>query len=147
MNFDAGIDWREALLLAVGLLAVYIAVVFYRFRRLRGSWLGRADERPEGWRESPRAVADARYLEAVEREVAQLRDELTAVRGEFAALRDELRHQVAQVRASQSASPLYSDAMQMAARGCDAGQIAERCGLSRAEADLVVALAQKRDAG
>jgi hypothetical protein len=48
---------------------------------------------------------------------------------------------------AQSASPLYNDAMQMAIQGHDATTIAHRCGIARAEADLVVALARNRHEG
>jgi hypothetical protein len=46
------------------------------------------------------------------------------------------------MRASQTVSPIYGDAMQMAAAGYDPAMIAERCGIARAEAELVVALAK-----
>jgi hypothetical protein len=58
-----------------------------------------------------------------------------------------LRQEVAQMKASHSVSPLYTDAMQMAMLGHDAGTISERCGIARAEAELVVALAQSQNAG
>lgn len=79
-----------------------------------------------------------------EAEMLQMREELDALRGEFAGLRDDLRHEAAQIKASQSVSPLYSDAMQMASAGHPAMKIAERCGISRAEAELVVALVKSQ---
>jgi hypothetical protein len=48
---------------------------------------------------------------------------------------------------AQGASPLYNDAMQMAIQGHDATTIAHHCGIARAEADLVVALARNRHEG
>jgi hypothetical protein len=79
---------------------------------------------------------------SLENEVFQLRDEVDAVRGELAALRSDMLHELAQMRASQTVSPIYGDAMQMAAAGYDPSMIAERCGIARAEAELVVALAK-----
>lgn len=79
-----------------------------------------------------------------EAELAQMRDELDALRGEFSGLREDLRHEAAQIKATQSVSPLYSDAMQMASAGHPAMKIAERCGISRAEAELVVALVKSQ---
>lgn len=79
--------------------------------------------------------------------MAQLRDEVDAIRGELAALREDMLQELAHFEASQSASPLYGDAMQMAAAGYDAAIIAERCGIARAEAELVVALAKSQERG
>lgn len=82
---------------------------------------------------------------ALEQEVSQLRDEVDAIRGELAALRGDMQHELAHLRASQTVSPIYGDAMQMAVSGYDPAAIAERCGIARAEAELVVALAKSQD--
>lgn len=82
---------------------------------------------------------------ALEQEVSQLRDEVDAIRGELAALRGDMLHELAHLRASQTISPIYGDAMQMAVSGYDPAAIAERCGIARAEAELVVALAKSQD--
>ena len=84
-------------------------------------------------------------MRGVESEVAQMRHELDTVRGEFAALREEMRQETAQMRANQTVSPLYGDAMQMAVTGYGADVIAERCGISRAEAELVASLVKNRE--
>ncbi len=81
----------------------------------------------------------------VAQEVAQLREELDAIRGELAALREDMLHEMAHMRATQSVSPIYGDAMQMAAAGYEPALIAERCGIARAEAELVVALAKSQE--
>lgn len=97
-------------------------------------------------------LARQAIMTGVAREVGQLRDELDALRGAFAALRDDVQalhdafeQEVQILRATQNASPLYSDAMQMALLGHDAITISERCGISRAEAELVIALVKKKD--
>jgi hypothetical protein len=82
---------------------------------------------------------------ALEQEVSQLRDEVDAIRGELAALRGDMLHELAHLRASQTVSPIYGDAMQMAVSGYDPAAIAERCGIARAEAELVVALAKSQN--
>lgn len=82
-------------------------------------------------------------LAAAERAVAecsQLRDEVAIMRGELASIRIEMTRQLERIQATQNVAPIYGDAMQMAAAGYDAAAIAERCGVARAEADLVVAL-------
>ena len=92
--------------------------------------------------EAPDAAMDA--SPGVNAELAQMREELDALRAEFAALRSEVQQEAAQIKAAQSVSPLYSDAMQMASAGHGAAVIAERCGISRAEAELVVALVKSQ---
>ncbi|MBK1680569.1 DUF2802 domain-containing protein [Rhodocyclus tenuis] len=114
------------------------------------------------WNEPPpQQLADQRDVEAHERELAHLRALSAAlservatldtslkslrseVRGELAALREELRREVDEVNTAQHVSPLYGEAMQMALQGADASAISERCGIARAEAELVVALTRK----
>ena len=96
------------------------------------------------WEAAAAGVADENVRQALAEEVAQLRDEVDAIRGELAALRDDMQHELAQLRAAQSMSPIYGDAMQLAAAGYDPALIAERCGIARAEAELVVALAKSQ---
>lgn len=67
----------------------------------------------------------------LEREVRQLRDEV-------AALREELT----ELKAASRVSPQYADAMALAQRGLTAQDVADRCGISLAEAELVWALAR-----
>lgn len=163
---DLALGWREGLLGLIALLALYMLIVLLRMRRLRQpakpvsvpplpiepsvSAPAADDETSAETDEAltytidrsappPPMLAD-QFVANVERELAQMRDELDSLRGEFAALREEWRHEVAHLRASQTVSPLYSDAMQMAMAGYGAEVVAERCGISRAEADLVVAL-------
>ena len=99
-----------------------------------------------------RAATDAtvppeeRLYRSLENEVFQLRDEVDSLRGELAALRQDMLNDLGQMRASQTVSPIYSDAMQMAVSGYDPAMIAERCGIARAEAELVVALAKSQNA-
>jgi len=88
-----------------------------------------------------------------------LRRDLYQLRCELGELRDELRAEVLAMRedllqapapsldSPQATSPLYSDAMQLAVQGHDATTIARHCGIARAEADLVVALARRRGEG
>lgn len=83
------------------------------------------------------------------RDVAQLRAELGEQRKEIADLAARLRsheEQVATGAAAKGASPEYDEALVFARRGFDDETIAERCGITVAEAALVRALAQ-RDAG
>ncbi len=83
----------------------------------------------------------------LERELESLRRDLASLRGEMQELRQEVQQELAQLRAGQSVSPLYSDAMQMAMAGYSAQMIAERCGIARAEAEMVVGLARSQQGG
>lgn len=100
---------------------------------------------PPAWEEAPAALAEEVLRSGLEQELDQLREEVDAIRGELAALRADMHHELASLRASQSVSPIYGDAMQLAVSGYDAAAIAERCGIARAEADLVIALAKNQD--
>lgn len=75
----------------------------------------------------------------VETEVRQLQEQLNQARSEISRLHEE----VSQLQAAQKVSPLYNEAMALAVRGVDAAGVAGRCGISIAEAELVVALSQK----
>ncbi len=97
-------------------------------------------------------LAQEAFMAGVERELEQLREEMDALRGalaglreEVAGLREELQQEIHSSRTAQNVSPLYSDAMQMAILGHDALTISERCGIARAEAELVVALVRNKD--
>lgn len=97
------------------------------------------------WDRPPTDFAERQLRLSLEREVEALREELDALRGAFASLREEVRQEVSGIKAQQSVSPFYRDAMQMALSGAAADTIAERCGIARGEADLVVALVRGND--
>jgi len=160
---------REAVLVLIALVALYIAVVLWRMRRL-----GNGQEKPvpapfapvisvpppvvapavadvvdepapaDDERAAPRREMDDRQDSELAQELALLRDEVDVMRGELAALREDMLQEMAHLRAAQTVSPIYGDAVQMAAAGYDAAAIAERCGIARAEAELVVALARSQ---
>ena len=96
------------------------------------------------WEAAAASVSEENVRQTLAQEVAQLRDEVDAIRGELAALREDMQHELAHLRAAQSMSPIYGDAMQLAVAGYDPALIAERCGIARAEAELVVALAKSQ---
>lgn len=146
---------REGVLGLIVLIALYVLVMLWRMRHhLKRDAQGSPAMPPV--EPSPHAVAvaaeplpasglaDAVMTQGVERELAQLREEVDAIRGELAALRDDMQSELGHMRATQSVSPIYGDAMQMAVAGYDAAMISERCGIARAEAELVVALARSQ---
>ena len=162
---------REGLIGLIALVAVYIVFVLLRMFRLRQPGELVSERTQEGatppdesaeallppslpeaesaaesaWERAPAKMAEEVLRSGLEQELAQLREEVDAIRGELAALRGDMHNELASLRASQSVSPIYGDAMQLAVSGYDAAAIAERCGIARAEADLVVALAKSQE--
>ncbi len=75
--------------------------------------------------------AETLALTELESQVRQLRGEVTALREELTELKEARR-----------ISPLYADAAALAHRGFDARGVAEECGISVAEAELVLAMSK-----
>jgi len=66
--------------------------------------------------------------------------ELERMRGEVAGLKDT----IAQLKAARRVSPQYNEAMALAQRGMDKQNIADECGISIGEAELVLALSRNK---
>ncbi|MCP5268412.1 MAG: DUF2802 domain-containing protein [Zoogloeaceae bacterium] len=173
MNFeDLAIGWREALLGVVVLLVVYVLLVFSRLRRLRqaapasdhtvpvghdappaesaaGPIALAPNELPFPWNEPPppppEPDSESARLMAAEAEIVELRKEVAVLRDELVSMRDGFSQKLERVQSTQHVAPIYGDAMQMAVAGYDAQAIAERCGVARAEAELVVALIRNQE--
>lgn len=162
---------REGVLALIFLVALYIGLVLFRMRRLTGQPRSTEDREPPlvgaasqdvaatspepavshsddedaaAFQMTSSRMANELLNDGLERELAQLRNEVDIMRGELSALREDMLQEMAHLRATQTVSPIYGDAMQMAAAGYDAAMIAERCGIARAEAELVVALARSQ---
>jgi hypothetical protein len=78
-------------------------------------------------------------------EVARLRFQIEALEASQAAMRediDSLRGEIEALRNARNVAPHYSEAVMLAQRGLDSAAIAERCGISVSEAELVAALAR-----
>lgn len=74
---------------------------------------------------------------------AETRERLTAMDSTLAELRerfDGLAGEIDALRRGPQSSGQYREAVELAQRGAEADVVAERCGISRAEADLIVAL-------
>jgi len=68
---------------------------------------------------------------------------------QFAALQeraDALSKELDAARRGPKSSGQYREAVEMAEQGLDAAAVADNCGISRAEADLIVALYRSRNA-
>jgi len=143
----------EILGLAAALPAVYVAIRLYQARRSRSrrpaSGDGASGEEAFVERPQPSARHDGFQVELevqqLRRDVAELRAELAEQRREVASLTARLHAQHEQFHggvAKAGGSPEYDEALVFARRGLDVEAIAERCGITVAEAALVRALAQ-----
>ncbi len=151
---------REGVIFLIALVALYMLIVILRMRRLRrapeiaaekaapvatAGPAQMATDAGETWARASEGMAGDALRRGLEQEIDQLRDEVDSIRGELAALRGDMKQELAYLRASQTVSPIYGDAMQMAASGYEPAATAERCGIARAEAELVVALAKSQE--
>ena len=87
-------------------------------------------------------TARRQALQAQRDLVALQQDEIDRLVHDITALQDELER----LREQPTSSPEYSEASVLAAQGLNAEMIAARCGISLAEAELVLSLA-RRDTG
>ena len=92
------------------------------------------------------------FMRAARRQTRQeqlARERLDAMTAELSLLRekvDALGVALDDIRRGPKTSGQYREAVEMAERGLDAEALAENCGISRAEADLIVALYRSRAA-
>jgi len=145
------ITWREVLLLLVGVLAVYVAEMLLLLRR--GSLPGwRFWQRGAEQQAQVRALMELRRdVEALQRDLAVLRVEgaTTPLTKPAPAPGTELS--VASAGRSSPAAPAvpapnlppgsaYAEAIRLARAGYPVTALVRDCGLSRGEADLIMAL-------
>lgn len=114
------ITWKELLVGAILVLAVYIAELLLLMYSSRGRGL-------RIWQRG----AQARELHELRKEVAELKDRV--VRLEATPVPARPNHE-------EAPSTPYSRAFTLAKQGMDVGEVAASCGISRAEAELIVAM-------
>lgn len=161
MTFGA----REIIWLLIAVLVVYVLLQLLRLRRAspsRPAPLEVASGTPvpdEGVvedtvpvaardevRERAERIALELEVQQLRRDIGQLRTEIDTQRREIGRLAGdlgELRDTVAGVEATQRVSPQYNEAVMLARRGLSAEAVAERCGISVAEAALVRSMIQR----
>jgi Protein of unknown function (DUF2802) len=118
------ITWRELLVVVIAVLAIYVAEVLLLLR-----WSGR---RVSLWARSESRPED-QALNAVSLEIGELRSQVARLQSELDRLKS----------ATPSAISPYNQAIQMARQGLSASEVSSRCGISRGEAELIVALYRK----
>jgi hypothetical protein len=159
MDFT-GFGWRDVFFLALALAAVYLVVALLglaRLRRRREPSLTDTPTEPLAPTFEPSIQAkesDTDYAAAelvamdfspapaapfaAHLALTELEAEVKHLRADVSALREEL----AELKAARRISPLYADAAALARRGFDARGVASECGISVAEAELVMAMSR-----
>ena len=130
MDFSA-IGWKEALFAVVVILALYVGFALLRLIKPRTAAM------------PPAAPVDDAPLRGLQTEMIGVRAQLDALQAGFDALTSEIE----QIKAARAVSPQYNDALSLAQKGMRPEDIAETCGISVGEADLVCALARSRQEG
>ena len=127
MEFFENFGLHELVIGTAALLGVYSGIVIIRLARL---------SRPRApapvWKQDPAEFGQQVVNSGIEAELAELR-------GEVAALKEK----VSLLEAARNVSPQYGEAVALAQKGVAAQQIAERCGISVAEAEMVCALSRR----
>jgi hypothetical protein len=121
------VTWRELLFGALLVLGIYIAEVLLLTRFGKGRGAGHRDETQE------------REIQALELDITRLHERLNQLQGDVEQLKSE----------RENAARPYNDAVKMAEGGVDADKLAASCGISRGEAELIIAvnrLSQGRNA-
>lgn len=117
------VGWRELLIVGIAVLTVYVAEVALLLR-----WSARL-RRSSGKGLSP----DQRLINNLALEIGELRRQIGRMQSEIEQLK------------SATAKPIspYTHAIQMAREGRGAAEVATTCGISRGEAELILALYRK----
>jgi hypothetical protein len=119
------VTWRELLIVVIAVLAIYVVELLLLLR-----WFGPAGSRR--WR-SAKAGTESDATAELTRQVGELRKQVARLQSEVERLQQTPAPQV---------SP-YNLAIQMARQGASASDVASGCGISRGEAELIVALYRK----
>lgn len=116
------ITWRELLVGAVLVLAVYIAEMLLLMRSAK----------PHAWRVWQKGAEShdkSRELQSLELDLTRLHEHVAGLQAE-----------IEQLKKQQITVTPYTHAIQMAQQGLDAGELSASCEISRGEAELIIAL-------
>jgi len=118
------IGWRELLVIVIVVLGVYVAELVLLLRWARGT---------RAWGRAEQTSTENQVLNSMGLELAELRQQVARLQAEV----DKLRS------VSLPVTSPYNQAIHMARQGLSAAEVASGCGISRGEAELIVALYRK----
>ena len=124
MEFDLGtitLTWPQVLVVALAAIGLYV-IELVLFMRATS-------------RQAERERLTSQRLETMATELRALQERADALAKELDA-----------IRRGPKSSGQYREAVEMAEQGLEAAAVADSCGISRAEADLIVALYRSRNA-
>lgn len=84
-------------------------------------------------------------IDSLEKQLITMRQSILELRGDLTHLTENTSQEIERLRNMQTVSPMYSEAMRLASAGYGAHDIAQRCGIALAEAELVSALARNQE--
>lgn len=154
---------RYAIICSLAVAAVYMLVLLLRLIRIKrhrhvagGEMKSDADGifRPDasafGQRIQTEQVPERESMQQSQEQFSSLFGEQlyrSGVEADLERLRSEvaeLKETIAQLKAARRVSPQYNEAMLLAQRGMDEQGIANQCGISIGEAELVLALSRNK---
>lgn len=130
MEFFGTFGWREAVIGIAALIGIYAGIVIIRLSRV-----ARPKRAAPEWTQNPARFGEQVFRSGVEAELKELREQIAA-----------LKEEVDKLKAARTVSPQYGEAVALAQQGLDAQAIAGRCGISVAEAEMVRALSNRKEA-
>jgi hypothetical protein len=128
MEFFETFGLREGVIGMAALIGIYAGIIIIRLSRVSQK------QPPPTVQQDTARFGEQIFRSGVDAELKEMREEIQALRGE-----------VDKLKAARNVSPQYGDAVALAQQGLDATAIAERCGISVAEAEMVLALSSGRE--
>lgn len=120
------VTWRELLIVVAAVVVIYAAELILLIR-----WMGAPGHK--AWKRASHTGTDAHRVNRLNADVVELREQIARLENEVERLRTV---------AISNVSP-YNQAIHMARQGLSASEVAAGCGISRGEAELIVALYRK----
>lgn len=126
MNIFDDFGLREMVIGTAVLLGVYSGIVIIRLARLT-----RVRQTSAPWQADAAKFGEKVVKRGIEAELEELRSEIAL-----------LKEKVSLLEAARHVSPHYGEAVALAQKGLPPDQIAERCDISVAEAEMICALSR-----
>lgn len=120
------LTWRELVIIVAAVLGIYVVELALLLRWIKAPT-------PKLWKRATPPNSELQRFNRLSAEIIDLREQVSRLQSEL----DKVR-----AVAAANASP-YNQAIQMARQGLSAAEVAAGCGISRGEAELIVALYRK----